>query len=248
MTAVDEAVTGSPLLRVDAVTRRFGGLVAVNEVSLHVDPGEIVAVVGPNGAGKTTLFNLMTGQLKADEGDVWFDGRRITRLAAHRRARLGIARTFQIVRPFTSMTVVDNAAVGALMGGRSCIAARRHADGVLTRVELGRRAGVTSAELTLAQRKRLEVARAVASDPRILLLDEVMAGLNPSEIERAVQLVRGLVEEGLTVLLIEHNLRVVRSLADRVIVLDHGVRIAEGSPDAVLEDPRVVEAYLGRRR
>jgi branched-chain amino acid transport system ATP-binding protein len=238
----------APLLAVDAVTRRFGGLTAVDAVSLHVDPGEVVAVVGPNGAGKTTLFNLLTGQLRADAGEVRFDGRPITTLPAHRRARLGIARTFQIVRPFASLTVADNALVGALAARRSTGAARAHAHEVLARVELEHRGAVTASELTLAQRKRLEVARAVASDPRILLLDEVMAGLNPSEVERAVHLVRKLVEGGLTVLLIEHNLRVVRSLADRVVVLDHGVRIAEGPPAAVLDDPAVVEAYLGRRR
>ena len=237
-----------PLLRVDGVTRRFGGLTAVNDVSLHVDPGEIVAVVGPNGAGKTTLFNLLTGQLRANSGDVWFRDKRITTLPAHRRARLGMARTFQIVRPFRSMNVTDNTLVGGLISGRSCVAARRHAHEVLAEVELGDRAAVTAADLPLAQRKRLEVARAVATDPALLLLDEVMAGLNPTEIERAVRLVRRLVDRGLTVLLIEHNLRVVRSLADRVIVLDHGEQIAAGIPDAVLQDDRVVEAYLGHRR
>ena len=237
-----------PLLRVEGVTRRFGGLSAVNNVSLHVDPGEIVAVVGPNGAGKTTLFNLITGQLPVHAGDVWFRGRRITPLPAHKRARLGIARTFQLVRPFHSMNVTDNTLVGGLMTGRSCVAARRHARQVLAEVELFDRASVTASELPLAQRKRLEVARAVATDPALLLLDEVMAGLNPAEIERAVELVRRLVARGLTVLLIEHNLRVVRSLANRVVVLDHGEQIAEGAPDDVLHDDRVVEAYLGRQR
>ena len=247
--AVDRA--GAPddcLLHVAGVSRRFGGLLAVDAVDLDVRRGEVVAVVGPNGAGKTTLFNLLTGQLRPSSGAVWFGGREITRLPAHRRARLGIGRTFQIVRPFPSLTVADNVLVGGLARERTGRAARARAAAVLERVVLAHLAEVTAAQLTLAQRKRLEVARALAGSPSLLLLDEVMAGLNPAEIERAISLVRGLAEDGLTVLLIEHNLRVVRSLAVRVAVLDHGVRIAEGAPDDVLADAAVVEAYIGRRR
>jgi branched-chain amino acid transport system ATP-binding protein len=236
------------LLQVASVSRRFGGLLAVDAVDLDIRRGEVVAVVGPNGAGKTTLFNLLTGQLRPSGGEVWFEGREITRLPAHRRARLGIGRTFQIVRPFPSLTVADNVLVGGLARERTGGAARARAAVVLERVGLAHLADVTASQLTLAQRKRLEVARALAGSPRLLLLDEVRAGLNPSEIEQAISLVRGLADDGLTVLLIEHNLRVVRSLAGRVAVLDHGVRIAEGPPDDVLADPAVVEAYIGRKR
>jgi branched-chain amino acid transport system ATP-binding protein len=227
------------------VTRRFGGLVAVSEVSLDLQSGEMVSIVGPNGAGKTTLFNLLTGQLRPTHGEVLFRGERITNRPAHRRALLGLGRTFQIVRPLGSLTVRENVMVGAYAKYRRRRPSLERAQVVLERVGLAPRADVLATSLTLAERKRLEVARALAGEPDILLLDEVMAGLNPAETDRAVEMIRGLNDDGLTILLIEHNLKVVRALAQRVLVLDHGAPIAHGAPDEVLANPEVVAAYLG---
>ncbi|MGH2949443.1 MAG: ABC transporter ATP-binding protein [Solirubrobacteraceae bacterium] len=236
------------LLKADGLTRRFGGLTAVDRVSFEVEPGELVSIVGPNGAGKTTLFNLLTGQLRPSEGEVYLREQRITRLRPHQRAGLGMARTFQIVRPLMSLSVRDNAMVGAFLRHRGRRAAERHAMRTLETLGFADRADVPASELTLSERKRLEVARALAGEPQVLLLDEVMAGLNPREAGEAVEIVRRLNAGGLTVLLIEHNLKVVRALAERVIVLDHGATIAAGATEDVLQDPQVVEAYLGARK
>jgi branched-chain amino acid transport system ATP-binding protein len=236
------------LLKADGLTRRFGGLTAVDGVSFEVEPGELVSIVGPNGAGKTTLFNLLTGQLRPSAGEVYLREQRITRLRPHQRAGLGMGRTFQIVRPLMSLSVRDNAMVGAFLRHRGRRAAERHAMRTLETLGFADRADVPASELTLSERKRLEVARALAGEPQVLLLDEVMAGLNPREAGEAVEIVRRLNAEGLTVLLIEHNLKVVRALAERVIVLDHGATIASGATEDVLQDPQVVEAYLGARR
>ena len=238
----------SRLLAAEAVTKRFQGLTAVDAVSFGVDRGEILAIIGPNGAGKTTLFNLLTGQLAPTDGRVLFAGRDIGALPPHRRAKLGLGRTFQIAKTLTSLTTLENAMVGAFLRHRGLAAAERAAMAVLKRVGLGARAHVSSGSLTLSERRRLEVARALATEPEIILLDEVMAGLNPAEIDAAIQLFRDLHGDGHTFLVIEHNLKVVRAFSQRVLVLDHGSLIASGTPDEVLSNPQVIEAYIGRKR
>jgi len=242
---VAAAETDGVLLQIDHVSRRFGGLKAVDDVSLAIHRGEVVALIGPNGAGKTTLFNLLTGQLRPSSGDVRFMGESINRLPVHQRARRGLGRTFQVVHPLRSLTVLENVMVGAFAAQRTRRAAERRAQAVLEDLELSHRYDALAGGLSLPERKRLEMARALAGDPEILLLDEVMAGLNPTESERAVEIVRRLNRQGLTVLIIEHDLKVVRALAERVLVLDHGAPIAHGAPQEVLQDPQVVAAYLG---
>lgn len=236
------------LLSVRGVSKRFGGLVAVNDVSFDVLPGDVVSIIGPNGAGKTTLFNLLTGQLAPSAGQVLFEGQDISGLSPNRRAALGLGRTFQISQTLTSLSVIENAMVGAFLHHASIKAASRRAEEVLHLVGLADRAGVRAGILTLSERRRLEVARALALDPRIVLLDEVMAGLNPTEVEELVGLVERLNSEGHTFLVIEHNLKVVRRFSRRVIVIERGAKLAEGTADDVLRDPRVVEAYIGRTR
>ena len=236
------------MLQVDSVSRRFGGLLAVDGVSFDVAEGELVSIIGPNGAGKTTLFNLLTGQLAPTEGRVLFDGRDISRLPPHKRAALGFGRTFQISQTLTTLTVLENAMVGAFLRHPRLADAAAHAQGVLDLVGLAPRANIRAGALTLSERRRLEVARALATDPRVVLLDEVMAGLNQTEVQVVVELVQMLNARGYTFLVIEHNLKVVRAFSRRVIVLDRGAKLAEGDAASVLGDPRVVEAYVGRKR
>ena len=234
------------LLAVDGVTKRFRGLVAVDAVSFDVAEGEIFAVIGPNGAGKTTLFNLMAGVHAPDAGRISFAGERIDGLRPDAVARRGIGRTFQIVRPFPKMTVLDNVIVGGLMRGAAVEAARDGARAILARLELDDQQEKLAAELTLPDRKRLEVARALATAPRLLLLDEVMAGLRPTEVDRIVATLRAINREnGTTIILIEHVMRAVMALAARVLVLHHGAVIAEGAPDAIVRHPEVMRSYLG---
>jgi len=234
------------LLAVDTVTKRFRGLLAVDRVSFAVSTGEIFAVIGPNGAGKTTLFNLVAGALTPDQGTITFAGQRIEGRAPHVICRLGIGRTFQMVRPFPALTVEDNVIVAALLHRPTVAAATRHAHDVLQRLDLFAKRHMPAASLTLPDRKRLEVARALATDPKLLLLDEVMAGLRPTEVDRMVSILADLNREsGVTILLIEHVMRAVMAIASRVLVLHHGARIAEGPPAAVVRDPAVVESYLG---
>jgi branched-chain amino acid transport system ATP-binding protein len=235
------------LLQVDNVSRRFGGLLAVNSVSFNVAEGELVSIIGPNGAGKTTLFNLLTGQLAPSEGRVLCEGRDISRLPPQKRAALGFGRTFQISQTLTTLTVLENAMVGAFLRHPRLADAAAHAQGVLELVGLAPRAGVRAGSLTLSERRRLEVARALATDPRIVLLDEVMAGLNQTEIQVVIELVQMLNARGYTFLVIEHNLKVVRAFSHRVIVLDRGAKLAEGDAASVLGNPAVVEAYVGRK-
>ncbi len=236
------------LLDVTGLGVRFGGNTVLTSVSLQCAPGEIIGLIGPNGAGKTTFINAVTGAVRSS-GRVGFAGRDITGLLPHRIARLGLARSYQIVQPFPEMSALDNVAAGALFSGAaaSLAAARDSAASVLARVGLADVEGRPAASLTLAQRKRLEVAKGLAARPRMLLLDEVNAGLNASEIERALDLVRGIAADGVAILVVEHLMRVVAGLCNRVAVLHHGVLIAQGKPDAVLADPAVIEAYLGRR-
>jgi branched-chain amino acid transport system ATP-binding protein len=233
------------LLSLDAVGKRFRGLVAVDQVSFAVPQGAIFAVIGPNGAGKTTLFNMIAGAMAPDAGAIVFAGERLDGLPADTICRRGIARTFQIVRPFPALSVEDNVIVGALLHRRELEAARTQAHELLRRLDLFDKRHRIASTLTLPDRKRLEVARALATGPRLLLLDEVMAGLRPTETDRMVAILQSLNRDGLTILLIEHVMRAVMALASRVLVLDHGVTIAEGTPAAVVRDPAVVLSYLG---
>jgi branched-chain amino acid transport system ATP-binding protein len=233
------------LLSLDAVGKRFRGLVAVDQVSFAVPQGAIFAVIGPNGAGKTTLFNMIAGAMAPDAGAIVFAGERVDGLPADTICRRGIARTFQIVRPFPALSVEDNVIVGALLHRRDVEAARTQAHELLRRLDLFDKRHRIASTLTLPDRKRLEVARALATGPRLLLLDEVMAGLRPTETDRMVAILQSLNRDGLTILLIEHVMRAVMALASRVLVLDHGVTIAEGTPAAVVRDPAVVLSYLG---
>jgi branched-chain amino acid transport system ATP-binding protein len=236
----------TPLLSVDRVSKHFRGLLAVDNVGFEVAPGDILAVIGPNGAGKTTLFNMIAGVFAPDDGTIRFDGARIDGLAPDAVCRRGIGRTFQIVRPFPTLSVEDNVVIGALLRHHDVASARRHARAVLDRLDLLDKRAQSAAALTLPDRKRLEVARALATDPKLLLLDEVMAGLRPTETDRMVAILSALNREtGLTIVLIEHVMRAVMALARRIVVLHHGAAIAEGPPEAVVRDPAVIHSYLG---
>jgi branched-chain amino acid transport system ATP-binding protein len=241
-----EGQTVSALLSLDRVGKRFRGLVAVDGVSFDVPQGVIFAVIGPNGAGKTTLFNMIAGAMSPDQGTISFAGELISGLTPDAVCRRGIGRTFQIVRPFPALSVEDNVTVGALLHRHDVAAAREHSRAILRRFDLFERRHQLASALTLPDRKRLEVARALATEPKLLLLDEVVAGLRPTEVDRMVATLKELNREsGLTILLIEHVMRAVMALASRVLVLDHGTAIAEGAPEVVVRDPAVVQSYLG---
>jgi branched-chain amino acid transport system ATP-binding protein len=239
----------SALLELDDVTRRFGGLNAVEGVSFSVAQGEILGLIGPNGAGKTTLINLITGVHPANRGRVRFDGQDITRRRPHQIARLGIARTFQVVQPFPKMTVLENAAAGALFSGGAGSVRQAHAIARehLEFTGLADMADRPAAALTLARRKRLELAKSLAMKPRLLMLDEVNAGLNPTEIAEALDMIRKIASLGVTIIVIEHLMKVVLSISHRLVVLHHGQLIAQGEPHAVVGDKAVIEAYLGSK-
>jgi branched-chain amino acid transport system ATP-binding protein len=234
------------MLAVAGVSKSFRGLKAVSEASFEVAEGSIVGLIGPNGAGKTTLFNVIAGVYRPDVGSVSFQGREISGLRPDQVCAAGIGRTFQIVKPFAGLSVLDNVIVGALQRTPDVGAARRHAAAVLDRLGLGAKAEQPASALTLPDRKRLEVARALATRPRLLLLDEVMAGLRPTECDQMVEVFRDLNRaEGLTILLIEHVMRAVMALAQRIVVLNYGQIIARGAPEEVVRNPAVLECYLG---
>jgi branched-chain amino acid transport system ATP-binding protein len=236
----------SMLLSLDGISKHFRGLTAVDRVSFEVSQGAIYAVIGPNGAGKTTLFNMIAGNFTPDTGTIHFAGERIDGLPPDQICRRGIGRTFQLVRPFPALTVEDNVIVGALLHRRHARDARVRAHEVLRRLDLYDKRWQPASALTLPDRKRLEVARALATDPKLLLLDEVMAGLRPTETDRIVAILQELNREtGLTILLIEHVMRAVMALAGRILVLHHGATIAEGTPDEVVRNPAVIHSYLG---
>ena len=237
------------LLELDDVSRRFGGLNAVEGVSFSVAQGEILGLIGPNGAGKTTLINMITGVHPANRGRVRFDGQDITRKRPHQIARLGLARTFQIVQPFPKMTVLENAAAGALFSGGAGSVREAHAIArrQLEFTGLADLADRPAAALTLAWRKRLELAKSLAMKPRLLMLDEVNAGLNPVEIAEALEMIRKIASLGVTIIVIEHLMKVVLSISNRLVVLHHGQLIAQGVPREVLSDKSVIEAYLGSK-
>jgi branched-chain amino acid transport system ATP-binding protein len=241
-------MTADRMLHVEGVTRAFGGLVAVRSIDLTIAPGEIVGLIGPNGAGKTTLFNLIAGATRPTSGRIVLDGHDISRLSPERRCALGIARTFQLVRIFPAMTVLDNVRVGHVYG-RAGLRRRREGEAAamatLERVGLATRAHMEAAHLTLVDRKRLELARAVATQPRLLLLDELLAGLNPSEVHEATALIRSIRDEGVAILLVEHLISAVLALADRLVCMAAGEKLADGLPGEVVKDNAVVVAYLG---
>lgn len=235
----------SALLKVDGISKRFRGLLAVDRLTFDVPQGGIYAVIGPNGAGKTTLFNMIAGVYVPDNGKIDFAGERIDGLTPDNVCQRGIGRTFQIVRPFPALSVEDNVIVGALMRRTDVADARAHAHEVLRRLDLFDKRAQRASSLTLPDRKRLEVARSLATDPKLLLLDEVMAGLRPTETDRIVSILKDLNRDGLTILLIEHVMRAVMALAGRILVLHHGAAIAEGAPDEVVRNQAVIDSYLG---
>ena len=239
----------TPLLKTEKLTKSFGGLMALCEVNFEIHQGEIFGVIGPNGSGKTTLFNVITGFLKANKGKVTFTGKDITGLPPHQICRQGIARIFQLVKPFHQLTTLQNVMVGRAYGkdpANNIRRAKEEVAGILNFVGLGNKIEVIASQLTMAERKKLELARALAAHPQLLLLDELMAGLNSAETETAMNLVNQIKDSGVTVVMVEHIMKAVLGISDRVMVLNVGEKIAEGSPKEVVKNQLVIEAYLGK--
>jgi branched-chain amino acid transport system ATP-binding protein len=235
------------ILQSHDLVKSFGGVTAINHLSLEVEKGSVFGIIGPNGSGKTTFFNLVTGMFPVTSGKVTFNGRNITGLRPHEIAKLGIGRTFQIPAPFSKMTVLENVMVSTFMRTSSLKASRRMAWEILERVKLEEKANIQVINVTLEDRKRLELARSLGTSPSLLLLDEVMAGLTPSEVKGAIELIRSLRTGELTIIVVEHIMDVILSLCDRIAVLDYGQKIAEDVPDKVVNNPDVIKAYLGER-
>jgi len=240
-------MTSDSFVGCEGVTRRFGGLLANDSVTMDVRRGEILGLIGPNGAGKSTLFNLIAGAYPVSSGRISFEGRDVTKLSAVQRCHLGIARTYQVPRSFDSMSVVENVTVGAFVRYPGMINALNKAYEVLDYVGLTARAGAVASELTPPEKRRLEVARALATEPKLLLLDEVLTGLTPSESRAGVELIRKIRDTGITIVMVEHVMEVVMPLVDRAVVLHLGKVLAEGRPTEVVRDDKVITAYLGER-
>lgn len=233
------------LLEVTGITKRFGGLVAVNDLSLSLDKGQILGLIGPNGAGKTTAFNMISGFYKPDEGEIRFDDKKINGLRPDQVCKLGLARTFQVVKPFPQLSVRDNVMVGAYNRTNNRSESRQKAAEIIEFLGMGNMSEMTAGSLSVAYRKRLEIAKALATDPKIILLDEAMAGLRPTETDHMIDLVRQVSKRGIALLLVEHVMRVIMSLAERIVVIHHGEKIAEGEPEQIVQDKAVIDAYLG---
>lgn len=233
------------LLEVTGITKRFGGLVAVNDLSLSLDKGQILGLIGPNGAGKTTAFNMISGFYKPDEGEIRFDDKDIGGLRPDQVCKLGLARTFQVVKPFPQLSVRDNVMVGAYNRTNNRGESRQKAAEIIEFLGMRDMSEMTAGSLSVAYRKRLEIAKALATDPKIILLDEAMAGLRPTETDHMIDLVRQISNQGIALLLVEHVMRVIMSLAERIVVIHHGEKIAEGEPQEIVRDKAVIDAYLG---
>jgi len=246
---IREESSKNRILSVERLSMKFGGLIAVNDVSLHVEKGEIVGLIGANGAGKTTLFNLIAGVYKPTAGKIFFEGHAVQGLPCQRMCHLGIGRTYQIVKPFSNLSVLDNVMVGALERHNRVARARAKAEEIIELVGLSHRRDVSGEHLNLPELKRMELARALATEPKLLLLDEVMAGLNPVENARVIDIVRKLNDRvGITVIVIEHVMKAIMTLSHRIFVLNQGRLIAQGAPEVVTNDPEVIKSYLGEKR
>ncbi len=235
----------TPLLTLKGLNKSFGGLVVTKDISITVNQGQIYGIIGPNGAGKSTLFNEISGYIPPDSGSIIFDGQDITGLPPHVLCKRGIGRTFQIVKPFPSKTVLDNVAVGAFARTSNRREALENAERIVHQLGLGRRIDVIAKNLSIVDRKRLELAKALATQPKLLLLDEILAGLTPSEVEEAIRLIRNIRDSGVTILMIEHVMRAVMALCEHVLVISYGQKIADGTPAEVIRHPQVITAYLG---
>ncbi|HMM37597.1 MAG TPA: ABC transporter ATP-binding protein [Desulfovibrio sp.] len=233
------------LLTVDKVSMFFGGLAALSNISFSVEQGEILALIGPNGAGKTTLFNVVNGFYKPSRGEVRFKDRTVSGLKPHQICRLGVARTFQVVKPLQRMSVLDNVIASAFLRSRTKAGAERRALEILEFTGLMEDRAMISKGLPLGKRKRLEIARALATEPELILLDESFAGLNPAELDVSIEIIKGIKKKGVTIMIIEHHMKVIMSISDRIVVLNYGQKIAEGTPAEISANPLVVEAYLG---